>query len=560
MAESVNAPAPTHTSLSRSITRLRWILFKRSFRKNVGLLIGTIIGGLYAVGGLAFLGSLLFGALFIPDEDVNFATIVRGFGIVLLLAWTVIPIVSFGLDDTLSPRRFAVFGRPARELLPPIFIASIVSIPVVFTLIGLLEVTVATAIWIILGFMGASAASQVGLAGGIAGLILLLPSAALAFGLCLLISRAFFTWRSTIVLPRRTREIVRGVALVVILGLSYGLSLLFSSGATMAQAFLTLSSTAYRVALWTPIGAPLSIPADVAQGRWVEGLARLAIALVAAVLLWKWWERSFARGLTDALHEAKADANAKVSALVPRLLPSNALGAVVGKSLRYWRRDTRYSVALLIMPLVSLFLVALSVLNSGQSFSGWMAIALTTWMGGITISNEVGFDGPSSWVNITAGINNRANLLGRYLALGLFIMPWLLFLCILVPLLQGAPQLIVLAIPSAFGFLFSSWGISMLVTAYIPYPAPAPGSMKNSSAGTAWISMLSAFVGTWLPMIPSIILIVVGLFFVPGLEYAGAFLALVVGAVTLWLGLRWAATRLDNHYAEAFQAVRSFTS
>ncbi len=551
---SVDPSSSKAPSLTRTISRLRWILYKRSFRKNWGQIIGTVIGVLYGAGGLVFLASLLFGGIFAPEEMAALPVIIRALGIMLLLAWTIAPIISFGLDDTLSPKRFAAFGRSTRELLRPVFIASFISLPVVLTLIAMLMAVVAQALWLVLAMSG----TGVTLIGGIAAFIALIPASIATIVVCLLIPRAFLAWRSTWRMSRRRRELLSGIVLVCGLSAAYGFSLVSSGGASLFESIGNIVAKAYGTVLWTPFGAPMSIPMDLAEGHWIAALARIAVTGITIVLVWKWWAHAFNEGMLDALREAAGDSDLKVTALVPKALPSNALGAVAGKSLRYWRRDTRYSMALLVMPIMTLFFVAMSVLSEDQRFMGWVAVALTAWMGGITISNEIGFDGPSSWVNITAGINNRANLLGRYAALALFIVPWLLFLCILVPFLQGKPAMIALAIPASFGFLLSSWGISMLVTAYFPYPAPAPGSMKSSSSGGAWVSMLSAFLGTWLPMVPSIILIALGLTIVPGLEYVGSILALVIGVVTCWLGLRFAAARLDTRYAEAFQATKAF--
>ena len=74
------------------------------------------------------------------------------------------------------------------------------------------------------------------------------------------------------------------------------------------------------------------------------------------------------------------------------------------------------------------------------------------------------------------------------------------------------------------------------------------------------MTFLATFFGTWLPLAPSIVLMVVGLKLIPGLEYAGAALALVIGAITLYLGQKFAVKHLDAHYADEFQKIRRFTN
>ena len=93
-----------------------------------------------------------------------------------------------------------------------------------------------------------------------------------------------------------------------------------------------------------------------------------------------------------------------------------ALGAVIGRSLRYWRRDTRYLAAISIYPVMFVFFGAMGlVLPESRSFMMIMVVAMGG-LTGIAISNEIGFDGPAGWVNITAGAPARANLLGRIIA------------------------------------------------------------------------------------------------------------------------------------------------
>lgn len=550
------AATPPTPSLTRTLMRLRWTLLLRSFRKNWGLIIGTSIGLLYGIGALIGIGFGFVTSLATSPGEIPL--VIRALGALLILAWTLVPLFAFGLDDSLSARRFASFGRGTDVLQRPIFFASLVSIPFAFSLIGVLMASLTFALWVLRAVTTDESWAHVSPIGAIAALVALVPMAAIALALCVVIPRAILTWRGNLRTSQRRLEALRAFSLVGVIAVAYSFSFLGNAGRTLVDTLVSLAMTVLDVLWWTPFGAPFSVPVDLAEGRWLSALARIAISVLALVLVWRWWGASFSTGQLDALRARAGDRDQKVTALVPKVLPSNALGAVAGKSLRYWRRDTRYTMSLLILPLLGLFFTAMSIFNEGSSFMGYVGIAITAWMAGILISNEVGFDGPSSWVNITAGIDNRANMLGRYVALGLFIFPLLLVLCIAVPLLHGAPEAIALTIPLSFGFLLSSWGVSILTTAYIPYPAPGPGSMKNSSAGTAWIAMLTAMIGTWLPMTPVAVLLVLGFTIVPGLQFVGAVLALLIGVLTLWAGVRFGAARLDRHYAEAFQATKQF--
>ena len=447
--------------------------------------------------------------------------------------------------------------------MKPILVGSFISVGFLFTALAALVAVMLEAIWLI-GALVSNNGAAISTPGAIVALVSLVPMTALGLLLCVLIPRAIFAWTSTIRIAKRKKERLQAFLLIAVLVIAYGANLLLNSGGRIMDGLARLAGPVYEFLLWTPFGAPFAVPMDLAEGLWLAALIRFVLTIATIWLLWQWWGLSFAEGQLQALKGASQEQDAKIKPLVPRFLKPNALGASAGRSLKYWRRDTRYSTALIIAPILAVFMLAMSVIGDGNAFMAYFAVALVAWLAGITISNEIGFDGPSSWVNIVAGMDNRANLLGRYVALGILMLPLVVIVAIAAPLLQSQPQFIALTIPASLGFVASSWGVSLLTTAFLPSPAPKPGTMKNSSSGggngNMWMTFLATFVGTWLPLAPSIILIVVGLKLVHGLEYAGAALALVIGAITLYLGQRFAVKHLDAHYADEFQKIRRFSN
>src|SRR5699024_10936497 len=113
------------------------------------------------------------------------------------------------------------------------------------------------------------------------------------------------------------------------------------------------------VVAWTPVGALFAVPMDLAEVHVLTALARAVIGAATIVLVWRWWRRSIDAALTSALSGDASSGDAKVSPLVPRFLRPGPFGAVMGKSLRYWRRDTRYLAALGIYPVVLVFFAAM---------------------------------------------------------------------------------------------------------------------------------------------------------------------------------------------------------
>lgn len=555
------------------MVRLRWQLFLRTFRKNWPQTIGMSIGILYALGAIWGLGFMMLGLGFTPQSELatlhpqlNHGSLLALLGTGAMTAWLILPLLTFGISNALDPKHFATFQHGPKALLKPIFVASLVSPTFILSTLAVLVVAVGALIWLIndaqttgIPYLASSPVFALLAA------VLLIPCWLFAQLLGALLPQVLLTWRSTLRLGKRQKEMLTVVSLVVILGGFYGLNLFFSASGSEDRLGLNLDSGinfalgAAQILQWTPLGAPFAVPLDLAAGNVLGAVLKLAITVLAFALLWKLWGKVFTRAQEQALQGVAAAKDTKVTALVPSILPQNQLGAVAGRSLKYWRRDTRYGGSFLIMPLIVIFLVGMAVVNPNLATNAYIAMFMTAWLVGIMIGNEVGFDGPSGWVNITAGINNKANLLGRYLAMALFMIPWLLAVQIGVPLLLGKSELILFSVPLSLGFVLSTWGISMLVTAFLPYPAPAPGVMKNSgSNGAAIPALLVIMLLVWLPLIPSMVLVLIGFSFVPGLEYAGIALMLVLGGLIFWGGLHFAAKHLDARYPDEWQKVKAF--
>lgn len=541
------------------LARMKWTLWKRSFRKNPGKLIGTIIGVLYGIGGLVGMTLMLGAAALLLDGAAPdaFGLLMRGLGAAVVLVWLVVPLFAFGLDDTLDPRRFSALPRSARELQPGLFTAAVISLPSLFTLVGAVIATACEVLWLV-SSSGAGAASLVG------ALVLMLPANLLGVALCLLLPRAILAQAATRQSSRRGREIRGVITLAVMIGVVYGGSLLGQSldGATFDRV-ARLAAGAAHVIAWTPLGAAFSVPLDIAQGHVVTGMLRLLIAVAAVVVVWLWWRRSIRLALHSALVGDSAAGAAKVSPLVPRLAPSNALGAAWGRSLRYWRRDARYLAAFAIAPLMMVFFLAMGLISPAQSPVALLGIVFVAGLTAAAICNDIGFDGPSGWVNLTAGMDSRANLWGRVAALATITVPVNVVAGIAVPVILGMAPLILLVLPGSLGAMIGAWGVSCLIAVTLPYPAAAPGTnpMKDRSAstGNAFLASFGAMFGMWVPQIPAIALAVAGLVLGSTLLQAiAAVVSLACGAVALWLGVRGAAKVLDRRYVDLFQKVRAY--
>jgi ABC-2 type transport system permease protein len=546
--------------LTRLLLRLRWTLWRRSFRKNVGKVVGTVIGGLYGLGGMVGLFAAL-GATAVLAGDPTFPTVIRGVGTVVVLAWFLLPLLGMGLDDTLDPRRFATFPRTAKELQPGLLAASTVSLPSLFTVLG----TAIATIWEVVWLVGHGA----GVGWSLAAVVLLIPANLAGLLLCLLLPRAVMAHSSTRSTSRSRRELGGVFGIVLILAVAYGFSLFSQSFGEQLDSDsgmsidLSMLLLALRIGAWTPFGALFSVPMDLAQGHVLAAIARMLIGGGTIAVVWLWWRRSVDRALRSALVGDASSGQAKVTSLVPRFVRPTPFGAVMGRSLRYWKRDSRYLSSLVVLPVMLVFFVLMGTISSEQRFTALFGVVLVAATSGITLANEVGFDGPSGWVNITAGLPGRDNLRGRVAAMALFAVPATIVIAVVVPLIFGYVQLIPLLVLGTLGLMAGGWGASAVIGTLMPYPTAPPGTnpMKDKSANNvnAMIAMALSMAATFVPQVPAIVIAIWGA--VVGsqmLQLIAGGIALVVGVVLLVVGLHVAAKLLDARYVDVYQKVRAF--
>lgn len=540
--------------LIRLQLKLKWTLWKRSYRKNVGKIIGTSFGTLYALGGVVGLAFLFLGTTLWAGEGSTFPLVVRGLGALTVLLWFLIPVLAFGLDDTLDPRAFALFPRTAKQLQPGLFGAAALSLPSVFTLLAVLTATGFELLWLILFGQGA--------AWIVLGALALIPANLAGFALCLLLPRAWFAHSASRTSSRSGREVggILGFLLMFVAIYGFSLSMQRIDEMDFEQLGRWIPTVVETVA-WTPLGALFAVPMDLAEGRVLTALLRALIGAATIVVVWLWWRRSIDLSLTSALSGDASSGDTKVSPLVPRFVPNTAFGAVMGKSLRYWRRDTRYLAALGLYPVMIIFFVAMGF-TLPESRPGMLAMTiLMCGMSGMSLSNEIGFDGPAGWVNIVTGLPARANLLGRIAAMAVLMVPGVLVVTIVIPLLYGMPELLPMTMMGALGTMICGWGFSTVVGTLLPYPSSPPGTNpmkdKSASSSNAMIAMTVAMLGVFVPLLPAIGVGIWGA--VVGsvaLTILAGVLALVAGVVVFLVGLRISVVRLEARYPDMFQKVR----
>ena len=507
---------------------LRWQVYLGTLRRSVWQTIGAIVGMLYALslGGLIAVGGVVGGIA----TDLSAETVVGG--TLLVLAWTVGPLVAFGLDDTSDPRRLAPFPLTTRDLLVGTSVATLLGPGGIFTLVAAL------------GLVGAWVTEPAALLAALVGVPLGIATAILG-------GRATTTAARPLVEGRRGRDLALVVA-VLAMGL-VGPGVLLLGGFDLSpQTFDNLAPWMS----WTPFGAAFALPADVAAGAWGALAGHAAIAVATPALLLAWWRHALTRQL--ARPPRASSGHGKGLGALGRV-PDSPTGAVLARCLTYWVRDPRYLTSLLSIPVI--LVVAALLAGDGP----WLLVAgpVVAWTCGWAISTDVALDSTAFWTHVAAPLRWTADRWGRALAIGA---PGAVVTAATCAWTLGRTGLWS-ATPAVLGAsvatLLASLGLASVVSALVVFPVNQPGDNPFASKqGGSMGAMVSQMVGTLalaVLLAPTGVLTVLAI--VRGsatLGWASGVVGLASGVAVLLGGITLGARRLEASAPELLARLRSF--
>ncbi|MEU8295742.1 ABC transporter permease [Micromonospora sp. NPDC048909] len=527
MAVEVTAPAPRVRPVpARLFVRLKLRVMGNNFRGQgwrIALFVVGVLVGLWFAGS----GFFLFAAPGLADSN-RYALMIAAFGGgLLVLGWLLLPLVFFGVDETLDPARFALLPLSRRTLVTGLLAAALVSVPVLAVLIALAGLVVTA--WV----LGGWSAGLVGAVGVLAGVLL-----------CVAASRAVTSAFATMLRSRRVRDLA--AVLLAVTAALLGPLQIFGLAAIREADWAALSGAA-EVVGWTPFGAPWTVGIDVAQGRVWAAPVKLLITAVTLGALLLWWSRSLESAMVGAASAGPAPATrGATGGAVAQLFPRAAgwarrdrFGALVARECRYWWRDARRRANLITIAVVGIF-VPVMVNLGGAGFSmdterGFTAgggaaspvlVSLSMLFVGViaalTLANQFGFDGSAYAAHVVAGVPGRLELRARFTAFSAYVLPMLAVVAVVIPLVLGEPGWIGLTA----GGLFAAYGAGLAVTGLVSvlgaYSLPETSNpfALNTGAGVAksFLSLL-AMLGSAAAGVPMVLA------------------AVLLGDVWLWLAL-----------------------
>jgi ABC-2 type transport system permease protein len=480
-------PAPRARGVVSLVVRLRLAMWRTSMSRSALHLVSSILGGVAAVVALGVFGPSLLLLVGQPLRIV--ALTVPAFAVVAVL-WAVLPLIATGVDSILDPARFAVLPLRAGDLARGLLAAGVTGIP------GLLLIGLALAQ---VGSWSRSAPTA----------LAALMAAVLGVLTAVLLSRAVTSGLGRAMTTRAGRNLGAVIVALATL-LPLGFDMVVTSGSIGIDGASVDATRAATVASWTPVGWAWALPFDVATGRWISAFAHLTLALMFAAGLYLVWVRLLARALTSPLTSAGGQRIGR-GRLLPLLLGTSPVASVAGRRVRAWYRDSRLVSIALRTAVMPVFFMIQGVFTGTTGLVGAGVVMLGV-LAGLTLMNDLAFDGPSWWMHVAVGVRGWEDRLGRAVASVVVFGPAVgLVWGVGVGLGVVSPALPWLAV--ALAAFFASLGLAVLVGAYLPGTAPRTGgnpfAATSGGAAQGCLTALLSLVGPIVLVLPVVVLAIV---------------------------------------------------
>jgi ABC-2 type transport system permease protein len=492
--------------------------------------IGILLGGAFAISGYAILA--------IPGliDDSRVAGIMLPLaGAAIVLGWLFLPLVFFGVDESLDPARFALLPLRRGTLIRGMFVASLAGVPALATLVATLGMVHTAA------RLGGPAAAVTQVVGVALGLLL-----------CAAVSRAVTSAFATALRSRRARDLAT-VLLAVVAALLGPIQLLALAGVQRAD-WDRVADVA-RVVEWTPLGAPYSLGLDVAAGRaWAVPIKMMIVLAAIGGLLW-WWsatlERAMLGAATSALN-ARRRSGSPVEQLVLRFLPRTRFGALASREARYWWRETRRRASLITFSVVGIFLPVMLAVTGGGAGTLLLFVGALAAVG---LANQFGYEGSAYAANIVAGVPGRTELHARAAGYSIYVLPLLSTIAIVVGVVGGQPG----KIPALLGTLAAAFGTGLAVVLPVSvrgaYALPDSTNPFALSTGGGLAKGLMSFAALFAAVIGTIPIQVADYLLGDAWRWVGLPVGVAYGVGAYLTGSRLGGKLLDRRMPELLATV-----
>ncbi len=513
--------------------RLKLQLTANAFRRSPWQVVGIAIGLLYGSAITVLAVIALVGLRFVPVPIAGPVVVIGG--AITVVGFLVVPLL-LGVDDTLDPRRFALFGVDRTRLAIALGVAALIGIPsLVITLVSL--ATIAT--W----------------SRSFGAFVIALLSAPLTVLTCVLLARISAAAAGLMLSTRRSRETRAGITVGGLVLLAPIMLLLANAdfGPTGAHDAAVLAG----VLGWTPLAASWAAPATVAAGS-AAGLGQFLVAVATVGLLALAWRSLVATTLVTPARHGRLQSYAGLGWF--GRLPARPGWAIAARSLTYWARDVRYRVSILVVPITPVvILLVLGFVGVPGRYLALMPVPIVALFLGWVSHNDIAYDSTAIWLHVAAGVRGGADRFGRLLPVLAVGTPLLIVGSIVAAALYGDGAAVWGQLGVSGCLYLTGMGLGSVSSARLPYPVPQPGSspfqQPNSSSGLTAAVQSITFLGQFLPAIPAIVLALLGLVDGDGWFVASFVVGIALGGVVFWLGFTLGARVFERRGPEILAAA-----
>lgn len=545
-------------SKTKTLLKLHCKLWAHAFIGNLQMIIASVAVTITAVMGCIGLGFSSYGALAIDGDPAMFV-LTMGLGSVLYLALSAI----FPSEERmLDPRMFSSLPLTDRDILPGMVTAMFINSRAAISLVNT----------IIMATLGYLAFAEVASAG--AGALWVL-ACVLQLVITLLAGEALAAALSSI--ATKFSELWGNVAgLIVTFGFLalYLLPQLLTDGTDPTAAIRTSAD----ILSWTPFAAAAGAAADLAGigGDGVNngggtGLAKGAICLVAILAVAYIMRVAVKHDLNNPLPTQHATRAAKGDSLLLPRVPSSPVGALYSREIRYWRRDNRFMMSLMVVVVLCGLYLLMGMLDAANRWMLWFALFFVSLGPQQVAGNSLGMDGPSNWVHMVAGVRGKQIVASRSLSTVTVLVPIWLIVCIAAGAIDSFSATWLLVSLLTLGCVLIASAMANFSATRFPAQTTAPGtnSFKQRNGGSnAIVSALVTMLILTVSFLPGGLLALVPLAMadgasnsiaaIPLLSWVGVLLHWVIVVGAAWIMNRRASRRLDLKWPDIAQKVQQY--
>ena len=518
-----------------TLVRLRFLLLRNQLTRSPWQLVGSIFGAAY---GLFLLGACIVALFALSLAPLDLArTVIVLAGALVVLGWSLLPVVTSGIDQTVDPARLAPFPIRTNTLLVALLVSGVLGVPGIVTSLAALG-TAATWSRYPVAAIAAVVCAAIGVLTAVAG------------------SRMLVAVASRISSGRRAREAKTVLVMIPLILLGPIIVIVSSLLRDMGDVLPIIGD----VVGFTPLGAAWAVPADIAAGEPLRAALEFAIAVMTLGIVLVVWRWALSRALERPAPPAAVKAT-KGGLSAFGWFPGTAWGAIAARSLTYWMRDPRYSQSLISVPLVPILIFFYAGLGGDLTALIWVGPILGVLLA-LAIYTDVSYDNTAFALHVASGVSGRDDRLGRVVALATFAVPVTLAVGVICVGVAGRWDLLLPMLGLSIGALLTGFGVSSVASGAFLVQVPAPGENPFKSKPGGGMGLMLSMFATWtvlgLLMVPEVVLAIIAL--VTGNQVFGVLsivVGLVLGGILTVVGINVGGRILDRRGPELLAKLRT---